>query len=110
VTAAVPRERISPKLAPNIGLVALNLYAAYRVDDRLSVALPMGAPWYAAKAPRNPILSFRLTVKGAVDGLMQAGFAECVRKGSPWGRTFSLIRATAAIVAFLEFPVPSNDG
>jgi hypothetical protein len=83
----------------------LNLYAAYRVDDRLSVALPMGSPWYTkgkAKPPRNPILGYRLTVDGAIDGLMQQGFAERVKKGSPWGGTFSLIRATKALVDFLE--------
>src|SRR3954451_4168470 len=43
VIAAKPRIRTSPKLAPNVRLVALNLYAARRVDIRLSVALPMGS-------------------------------------------------------------------
>lgn len=105
-SAIVPRERISKKLAPNIELLALNLYAAYRQDDRLCIGLPMAPAWYSDKAPRNPILSYRITVKQAWAGLVALGYAELIRKGSPWGNTFSLVRATPLLVAFLEDGAP----
>jgi hypothetical protein len=102
VTEAVAKVRTSPKLAPNVALLALNLYAAYRQDERLTVALPMGAPWYSGAAPRNPILTYRIMVEQAWAGMVALEFAELLRKGSPWGGSYSTVRATPALVAFLE--------
>lgn len=97
-----PRERPNPKLAENVRLIALNLYSAYRQDDRLCTALPMAMKWYSTKAPRNPAMSFRITVQQAWGGLAALGFAEVARKGSPWGGSYTLVRATPALIAFLE--------
>ena len=96
------RGRPNPKLAENIRLIALNLYSAYRQDERLCTALPMATPWYSAKAPRNPVLSFRLTVEQAWQGLVTLGLAEVVRKGSPWRGTGTLVRAMPTLAEYLE--------
>jgi hypothetical protein len=106
VMGVSPRIRPNPKLAENVRLIALNLYSAYRQDDRLCTAFPMAAPWYSTKRPRNPALSFRLTVEQAWGGLVALGLAELVRKGSPWGGSYSLVRATPALIDRLDREAP----
>lgn len=106
ISATLSLKRVKPKLAANASLLALNLYAAHRQDERLCVALPMGAPWYSAKVPRNADMSFRHTVEQAWKGLEALGYAERFRTGSPYAATYTLIRALPALVAYLDARAP----
>lgn len=106
VTDWLGKSRPNPKLTESVRLICLNLYVAYRQDDRLCIALPMKPAWYSAKAPRNPALSYRLTIQQAWRALEAMGYAERIRWGSPWGASYSLVRAKAGLVSRLESEGP----
>lgn len=101
VAAAVTKQRRSAKLRPNVELLALNLYSVWQENPWAVLKLPMDRNWYSAPVPRNPDLTFNVTVRQAWRGLMQLGMAELVRTGSEWGG-FSWVRATQRLAEFLD--------
>jgi hypothetical protein len=93
------------KLAANVELLALNLYEAACIDSGLSVAVPHRAAWFSSPTePRNPILSRRVTIDGALRSLLSLGYACEIRRGSPWGGSLTLIQATTRLTERLGMP------